>query len=263
MPLSPSPGKQLRTFSTLWQFELFPAGIARGEGETLQTVLGRTHDGITEAWRQSVWLSLPSLCPEGALGRLGRDRGIVRGLAEPEANYRDRLKRWRQDHRLRGGQPALLSQAYAALPATRWYSIDARGTLYSTDNGEDFSIFKGLIWDWDGEPLLPNWARFWLLVVLPEGAEPWPSFADGAWGAAIKDPDVMIGAKGVHPGQIQAIKALTSHDSQPSWTAAGRQPMVLTMIFPGDNFPVAGGDWDSWENRDPDYRYEPLHPSQL
>lgn len=238
-----------------------PGFLQRGEGELVQSVLGLTKDALYEACQQTAWLMLPSLAPADALSRIGKDRAIVRGLFEPAAGYRERLIAWRypRGHRIRGTATALLEQLAAALRGTEYTTIDARGTKYQS--GVALPAARGVTWNWDGAEganIGAQWARYWL-VVKSSGA-PWPSFTDGAWGPTIGNPDVCIGGSGIHPGEISAVRALVS-PLRLGWSPAGRRPVYLTIYFPGSAFPVPDGTWDDWANRDPAYRYVPLHSS--
>jgi hypothetical protein len=117
----------------------------------------------------------------------------------------------------------------------------------------------GNTWDWDGEYVFPNWGRYW--VIVKSTGSPWPTFDDGAWGDVIDAPeDVCLAGEGIHPGEIAAVRQLTQV-GRLSWTPAGRRPIYLVIWFDGQTFPAPTGDWDSWENRDDSYTYEPLHSS--
>ncbi len=246
----------MRTFRTIWKW-LVPGWLQKGQGEIVQYTQGVLNDAFAERCRQTTWLGLPSLTPADSLPMVGRDRGLPRGLFEPVATYRARLAGWRfpRGHRVRGTALALLEQVNVALRGTEWVSIDQRGTRYDFGGGAT----RGVTWNWDGATLLPNWARFWL-VVKSTGA-PWPSFADGAWGPTVGgDPDIALAGSGIHPGELEAVRRLVR--TPLSWSPAGRHPVYLTIYFDGDPFPVPDGAWDVWENRNPLYRYVPLSESE-
>lgn len=248
----------MKRFRTIWKF-LVPGWLSAGEGELVQHVEGLLIDAFVERCAQSPYLMLPSVAPDDALDRIGSDRAIPRGFAEPEASYRERLIRWRfpRGHRVRGGASGLLEQISAVFGGTaNVQTIDARGTRYTagTDGPE-----RGVTWDWDGTALTPLWARFWIVLNVPDAA-PWPSFDDGAWGGTIGNPDVCLAGSGIHPGQLEAVRRL-ARVGRLSWTPAGRLPVYLVIYFDGDPYPAPDGTWDEWANRDPAYRYVPLHES--
>lgn len=216
-------------------------------------------DAFAERCRQTVWLMLPSLAPSDALPRIGRDRGLPQGLFEPEASYRTRLQGWRypKGHRVRGTVLALLEQVSVALRGTEYTSIDQRGTRYAL--GEALPAERGYAWDWDGEPLTPNWARYWLIVKSVGTLPTWDEGDDEAWD---DDSDSTCWAgDGIHPGELEAVRSL-AQVGRLSWTAAGRRPIYLVLYFEGEAFPVPDGTWDEWGNRPADeHAFIPLHSS--
>lgn len=248
-----------RTFRTIWR-HLIPGNFHGGDGELVQYVEGLTADAFAEACKQTATLMFPSVAPSDALEKIGADRGIPRGFAEPEASYRERLVAWRfpRGHRIRGNAVGLLEQIAAVFGgAVEAQTIDARGTRYTWGEDGSSTVERGVTWDWDGEALTPNWARFWV-VVRPEGAARQTIEDLGEIGS---DPSLCVGVAGVHPGQVAAIKRLVKV-GRLSWTPAGRRPITLVIMFDdGSPFPEPTGDWDEWVNRSPDYRYDSLHPA--
>lgn len=248
-----------RTFQALWYW-LVPGWLQRGEGERVQQVIGLTHDAFVERCRQTAVLDCPSYAPTDQLLLLGKDRGVLRGLFEPDDSFRQRLLRWRwpRGHRIRGAALALLDQVSVAIRGTEWLTIDQRGTRY--DYGSDTAT-KGVTWDWNGSALTPDWGRYW--IVVKSTGTPWPSFDDGAWGPTVDAPeDISLAGEGVHPGEVAAIRQLASNGPR-GWTPAGRRGIYLVIYFPGDAFPAPTGDWDDWGSRPVDtYAFEPLNPHE-
>lgn len=250
-----------RTFRTIWR-HLIPGNFHGGDGELVQYTEGLVADAFAETCKQTANLMFPSVAPSDALERIGADRGIPRGFSEPEASYRERLRAWRfpRGHRIRGNAVGLLEQIAAVFGgAVEAQTIDARGTRYTWGEDGTSTVERGVTWDWDGEALLPNWARFWI-VIRPTGAAPWPSFDDGAWGDITDAPEyVCLAGSGIHTGQVAAIKHLVNV-GRLSWTPAGRRPVYLVVWFEGQAYPAPTGDWDSWGARPVDtYAFEPLH----
>ena len=250
-----------RTFRNIWRF-MIPGNFHRGDGELVQYTEGVMLDAFAEACRQMAWLMFPSKAPSDALKRIGEDRGIPRGFAEPEASYRERLIAWRypRGHRIRGNAVGLLEQIAAVFGgAVEAHTVDARGTRYTRAADGTITVTRGVAWDWDGSGATPNWARFWV-VIAPTGVTPHKTFAEGAWGPTVKaDPGVCLAGVGVHTGQINAIKRLCKV-GRLSWTPAGRRPVYLVVLRDGETFPTPGGDWDDWGERPADtYAFEPLH----
>lgn len=262
MSALPSADAFVKTFRTVFKF-MVPSWLQTGQGEVVQWLEGLMIDAFLEACQQTAYLMLPSKAASDALPRIGADRGIPQGFFEPDASYRRRLAAWRypRGHRIRGNALGLLEQLAAAFGATEdvLQTIDARGTRYTWTADGTSGAERGVSWNWDGEALTPNWARFWIYV-HPLGAAPWPSFTDGAWGPTVANPDACVGMSGVHPGLMAAVLQLVKVQRL-SWTPAGRRPIYMVVDISGTGFPVPDGTWDSWATRSSAYRYEPLHAS--
>jgi hypothetical protein len=246
----------MKLFRTIFYW-LTPGWLQRGQGELVLWTQGLLFDAFAERCRQSAQLMYPSLCPDDALPLIGHDRAIPRGPLEPSASYRQRLIGWRypRGHRTRGSAHALLDQVAAALGGTDYRTVDQRGTQVT--HGTDAAT-KGVTWDWDGAALLPNWGRYWINV--KSTGKRWPTFGEGAWGPTVKAPGKCLAGSGIHPGELKAVRELAKA-KRLGWTPLGRMPIYLTIWFDGDTYPAPGGDWDSWANRDTQYRYVPLHDS--
>jgi hypothetical protein len=248
-----------RKFRNIWSW-LVPGWLQSGQGELVLYVQGLLKDAFAERSHQTARLHALSICPSDALDMHGRSRALPRGFSEDEASYRARLIRWRwpRGHRVRGNAQSLLEQISVVFGgAVEAQTIDARGTRFTY--GSD-TVERGVTWDWDGESLTPNWARFWVVLTVP-GAAPWPALEDGGWGPTVGgNPDIALAGSGIHPGQLEAVRRLV-RVGRLSWTPAGRRPVYLTLYFDGDPYPTPDGTWDSWANRDPVYRYTPLHES--
>lgn len=250
----------MRKFRTVWKF-LTPGWLQEGQGGLLLYTIGYMKDVFYERMRQTAWLSLPSLAAADSLAFIGSDRALPRGLFEPAETYRARLAAWRfpKGHRVRGTAGALLEQMSIALRSTEQTTVDQRGTEYRRDADGAVTVTRAVAWNWDGATLLPNWGRYWLVV--KSTGEPWPSFTDGAWGDTVLAPeDVALAGDGIHPGEVDAVRRVTSN-ARLGWTPAGRRAIYLVIYFDGDPYPAPDGTWDEWPNRDPAYRYIPLHSS--
>lgn len=242
-----------RKFRTIWKF-LVPGWLQAGQGELVLFVQGMLKDAFAERAHQTARMHAPSLCPSDALDFHGRSRALPRGLFEPEANYRGRLTAWRypEGHRTRGTAGALLAQFQLALRGTHHVIIDARNKRTIAGSGAALPVG----WDWDAVAS-SQWGRYWL-VCKSVGA-PWPSFTDPGWLAAWGDRDAVLAGSGIASGEFAALRELTSN-RRLGWTPAGVQGVQCVLYF-GNTFPDPTGDWDDWDNRDPAYRYAPLHES--
>lgn len=260
---------RFRRFRDIWRF-MVPGWLASGDGEKVQYVEGLMLDAFLEACHQTARLMLPSVAPSDALDRIGRDRAIPRGFAEPEASYRERLIRWRypRGHRIRGNATGLLEQIAAVFgnAVDALQTIDARGTRYTWAEDADggTTVERGVAWNWDGSALLPNWARFYV-VVKPTGARRNTTWAESeaaseTWAASEASGESWA-SPDIHTGQLQAIRTLCKV-GRLSWTPAGRRPVYCVVWFDGDAYPAPDGTWNDWSARPPfTHAFFPLHAS--
>lgn len=248
-----------RTFRSVWRF-MIPGNFHRGDGELVQHTEGLVLDAFAEACRQTAWLMFPSRAPSDALQKIGADRSILRGFSEPESSYRERLRAWRypRGHRIRGNAVGLLEQIAAVFGgAVEAQTIDARGTRYTWGADGTSTVERGVSWDWDGEALTPNWARFWVVLKVDGARLPgtWDAGADELWDT----PEESWASHDIHPGQLQAVVRLCKV-GRLSWTPAGRRPVYCVVWFAGESYPAPDGTWDEWTNRPADaHAYFPLH----
>ncbi len=162
-------------------YSLLPSWLSTDDGERVAYSLNVLFDWARERVRLGLLARFPDFAPADALGAIGRDRRIVRGIDEPAASYAVRLKRWLDDHLVRGNPWALLEQLRAYCNAPMMVRIvDRRGNWHSiAADGTRSRVLRAGNWDWDGAPASPRWARFWVIIYPVDGA-PWPDIA--AWG---------------------------------------------------------------------------------
>lgn len=241
----------MRRFRTIWKF-LVPGWLQTGQGELILFVQGLLKDAFAERMHQTALLHFPSTCPSDALDLHGRSRALPRGLFEPEENYRQRLTGWRypEGHRTRGTAGAMLAQFQLALRGTHHVVIDARNQRTISGSGAALPA----TWTWDAEPS-SQWGRYWL--VCKSVGSPWASFTDPAWLAAWGDVTATLAGSGIHAGELDAVRTITSN-RRLGWTPAGVRGVNLVLYFDA-TFPEPTGDWDEWANRDTSFRYVPLN----
>lgn len=250
-----------RTYDTVWRF-MIPGNFHNGEGELVQRTEGAFLNMFAEACRQTAWLMFPSRAPADALVKIGADRGIPRGFSEPADAYRERLRAWRypRGHRIRGNATGLLEQIAAVFGgAVEAQTIDARGTRYTWGEDGGTTVERGVSWDWDGEALTPNWARFWVVLQVEGATFPgtWDEEDEDEWDT----PEESWASDELHPGQLAAVARLC-RVGRLSWTPAGRRPIYCVIWFDGETYPAPDGTWDEWTNRPADmHAYFPLHVS--
>ncbi len=198
-------------------------------------------DALTEALTAGLKSRFPGYYSTDSLPLIGRERRIRRGRGgESDAIYAERLRRWLDDHRHRGGPYALLAQLhahYAADPfeitllyypsallgsgVARRYVLEADGTVT-----RDTAF-------WIPDDDVVRWARWWLIYQWPAGV-----VDDGEWGDAGTWGDGGTWGSNLSPAEVDDLRAVPRE-----WNAAhcfGRVTL-LTEAAELWGFPV--GTW--------------------
>lgn len=155
--------KPTRTFRDRIR-QVCPSWLQHGYAEKLMYSFGVQIDIFADALVAGVKMRFPNLYSAESLPLIGRERRISRGLLESDAVYADRLTRWFDDHRRRGGPYAMLAQLHAYFRPNnfpieliyrsgRRYSMDASGNVVRDD----------ITFSPDIRP--EQWARWWLFLL--------------------------------------------------------------------------------------------------
>lgn len=239
-----------------------PRWLTDGEGG----LIGYALDLMRDALLQRVYLGLLARLPENgpngetapadALVAIGRDRRVIRGLYETDAEYAVRLKTWLVERRTAGNPYTLLRQlaAYCG-PGFSFRTYDARGNCYSRDvNGTETALLSARstgstvpVWDWDGNPAdstgQVQWSRFWV-VIYPTNI--WTVTAQ-KWGDASPKYEANAGQWGVvMPREhIRSLQAIVS-----DWKPGGTRCTHIIIAFDPASFdpaaPEPDGSWGKW-----------------
>jgi hypothetical protein len=191
---------------------------------TLAAVL----DIMLEVENQGLYAQLPGLGTNTALPYIGFSRGIMRGFAESDLSYSNRLIQWLDLWR-GAGRPVGMLLAVLGLfsPVSLTVRVvDNSGNWYWYNLGQtpmppgattplppNVLLQQGN-WNWDGNAA--SWWRMWVIVYV--GPLSWtvgsagPHWGDGGhWG----DAGRLWGITGATAGQIQALRVLVKQ-----WKAA-------------------------------------------
>ena len=231
-------------------YKLLPSWLTTDDGELVHYSLGL----VMDAYLERVWLGLrarhPDHAPPDALGHIGRDRKIIRGIDESAAAYAVRLIRWLDDHLIRGNPFALLEQLRAYCNVDMMArTVDRHGNWFTidTDGTRSFSLAQGN-WDWDGTSV-SQWSRFWVILYPPSTlwtqGPAWGAAAlwGGAWGST-----AHTWGSTATPDQVAAVRSIVRE-----WKPAGTRCEYVILAFDPASFdptddaePVGalpGGDW--------------------
>jgi hypothetical protein len=201
---------------------------------------GLMWDTLAELLRIGVIQRFPTVAGSEALGYLGRDRKIWRGISETDAAYAERLRQFKSTWKFAGNAPTLLRQLWAFMgtdcvriryvcngysdPDTAdastqfadWWTIDDTGLVFERVSPSN--------WDWDGSYTTPAQLnpdgnpmgniRFWIIVYRTDfspikwgaGPVPWGE-TDLKWGSGTSDTSWIIDTFNI----VQAFKAAGSH----------------------------------------------------
>lgn len=179
---------------------MLPKWLRNGNIGKVMYTIGLHLDGLGDAAVAGVRRRFPEPSSEDAAAILGHDRKIIRGRDEPWETYAVRLRRWREDHRKRGGPYALLQQLHAFW-AQAPFGISL---LYPGANKTYFSmstsgvITRAIGTMWTPADFSTRWSR-WLLVYqwpdpLPDPinwGDPGETWGSGrVWGSGLSSQEV-------------------------------------------------------------------------
>ena len=162
--------KPILTFRDRMRDRWCPPWLATGNNEKFMYAAAVQADTFADALIAAVALRFPGAYGYDSLPQIGKERRIARGPFESDATYAERLTRWLDDHRRRGGPYAMLAQLHAYFAPNnfpinllyrsgRHFAMDATGAITRTIS----TVFA------------PNtnpaqWARWWLFFDLPADA---------------------------------------------------------------------------------------------
>jgi hypothetical protein len=256
------------TFTTSFQRRL-PDWITslKGDGSLVWFALSALLDGYAQRAYEGVYARYPTHAPADALGYIGADRRIIRGIGETREGYVARLLGWltQFSHLTRGSPFALLDQvrSYCGGDGIRVRLVDRRGNWYTTDrDGTQSYVLNTGNWLWDPIPPSPQWARQWLIIYPAYDAEtatfsPWSEAPalDGSWSL---DGSVSLGTD-AEPSEITTLRQVVD-----DWTGDGKRTEWIIYYFRPDTdpdpdafdptSPAPDGTWWAWGAGEP---YEP------
>lgn len=160
------------------QFQnLVPAWLSAGDGGNVLASLSLLMDDMNARVKAGLVARFPSYAPDDqALGAIGRDRSITRGINEPAAAYAVRLRTAFDAHQTQGNPFTLLQQiqAYLQQPCVV-RTVDASGNWFSLDaSGNPSANLVSGVWTWDAVDS-SFWARFWVVIYPVGGTSPFAS----------------------------------------------------------------------------------------
>lgn len=185
--------------------QIVPPWLRNGTAARVLYSMGVQVDAMADAAVAAVKHRFPGLYSFEALSLVGRERRIRRGRQELDESYAVRLRRWLDDHRLRGGAYALLEQLFAHYHPSNFQIdllyypsalLEGRARRFTLDI--DGNITRGTI-DWMPDYDAARWSRWWLFFAWPTAIGDDGTWADaGEWDpsedfvAGVWDSDLTV-----------------------------------------------------------------------
>ncbi len=221
--------------------KLGPRWLTTGDGELVLYSVALVADAFAERAKLGLLARFPDDAPEDALPRIGRDRRIVRGIAEGASSYAGRLRIWLDSWRSAGSAPSLLRQLRGYLgTAPTLRTVDNTGNWTTLSTADALSWVLQGTWDWDG--LSTRWWRFWTIVDSSAG----PFSDDGTWADSGTWDDGGTWDTDATPEQVATVRELVR-----TWSAAHAVSQWIVVSLDGEKFNPADpgptdGTWGNW-----------------
>jgi hypothetical protein len=232
-----------------------PPWLVRPTGAATMRAIGQQLDVIADRVTLSVKARFPDSAPDDALGKLGVDRRIIRGPAEPATSFARRLRIWWDSHRTEGGPYALLNQLF-------WYwfftldvpieYVDYSGKRLTLGaalgpDGEPVITRDSIVWGADGSGLP---AQYWLFFRLTSNLLPLTIDVNGDYLIAGQG-DVIVLMFDLNSGTPLPQSVVDEFTAVPrEWTAAHIIKVHIVLLWPGGGrlweYPQPVPGWDFW-----------------
>ena len=245
----------MKNLRQAWQ-ALVPRWASEGEGGLVGYVMMLLNDASLERLYQGHLARFPQQDPDGtpgpddALAALGRDRGVVRGIAETSKSYAYRLTQWLVDARTRGTAFTMMKVLHDYCDSARVHGmsfrvVDVRGNWFSrSPSGIETSVLNTGNWDWDGDPA--RWSRFWVIIypgtLWTPTSQTWGTA--GNWGAATS----TWGSTTITTEQASTMRAIVDE-----WKPAGTRCQHIILALDPSSFDPAAPEPDGLWGRP--YKY--------
>jgi len=240
--------------------DVSPSWLSGPWGSRLRVVLVKPLDALVDAARQAVRARWPGFGTPTALPFIGRDRLVLRGFAEADADYAERLRRWLDYHRKAGTTPNLLVQilGWASPQAITVQHVTnesvwdrAHGPL--TSSVADASTYDGQsrppaasVWNWDGDTAA--WGRFWI-ILSPLAGDTVARRKLGEFGAKLGVQRGRAIGTYMTTGQVGGLRAAVRQ-----WKAAHETCRAIivnlnaSVGYDKTGAAMPNGTWESWCN---------------
>ena len=218
-----------------WLQRLVGGAITKGLGTSVDTEQNRNVDGVNLRFPGGDVSNVAPIVPT-ALGPIGAERRIIRGPAESDASYAERLRAWWDSHATRGGPYALLTQLFPYFRDLFLVPIEVVGNTgirTLLDTGGNITRDRIL---WGGSPTsladgTNKWARIWIMFNLSGTTIDVPLLDSGGVPVTTEAGEVIL--------VTISIFALTAADKEllcavpREWSAAHIDSVRVILLYPG------------------------------
>lgn len=185
--------------------QLAPPWLLGDTGTRLLNTFGQMFDNMMLTLKTGLKARFPTYAPDDALGYLGNDKNLEQGPAEPNDNFRTRLRKSIDSNRNRGGARTLLTQLAAyfdgtATPPLRLVIRNGTWHEFNWGTGLTAKHIVGTNWDWDG-----NLRKHWGFIIIDGatlGLAPWTR------GSGAKYGDGHVRGSTATKAQVQTIQRI-------------------------------------------------------
>ena len=202
-------------------------------------------DVAAQALVEGIQAAQPGIGTPSALARIGRTRGIQRGIIDTDETYSERLRKAIDTWREAGSAYELARQIRAYLGTSPRVRVITRSGIWVTIDTDGTETVQQAVWDWDSLSH-PERAGFWSeMWVVVYGAH---YTVQPTWGSGRKWGDRREGLGHQFPSEqsrdlrtiLRTWKSAHSYIRAVIWTNDN------TQFNPIDTFSCPNGQWGSW-----------------
>lgn len=214
-------------------------------GVPLESLVDSTVDGVE--------LRFPDKDQPDALGYIGRERRIIRGVGEPDISFAARLRIWWDSHSIRGGPYALLDQLYAYFKDSLnlpMQVVGNSGVRHSVDSAGVITR-DSIVWNGDGE-YPAKWARIWIMIPLPDATFPVQLTTESGDPVFTESGETLFVSADVFALSAEAIQMICAVPRE--WSAAHIDEIHVVLLPPGTElwgYEADGTPVGTWADTDP------------
>ena len=228
-----------------WLRRLIGGAVMESFGVQIDTEVDRNTEGVN--------LRFPNGNQADALGLIGQERRIIRGIGEGDFTFAARLREWWDAHRIRGNAYALLGQMHAYFLDTLNVPIQVvanSGTRVSIDTAGVITR-DSITWNGDGN-YPTKWARVWIFLELSAPTYELPLLTESGEPVLTEDGETILASVSIFALSQSDIDSICAVPRE--WSAAHIDETHVILLFPGAElwgYQADGTPVGTWADTDP------------